>query len=259
MIVWDVRTGDVKFELQGHIKLVSGLAFSPDGSLLASVGGGGKLMVTSVESGQRLHFIQAHGSSIQDVVFSDDGQRIATASLDRTCRIFDLLSGSSLLTIRGHAGGLLAVDFDPAGKRVATASADGSVRVWNIDGQLAMSDEVAETLRKEKIAHLGHEIGLESRVFYGHLRPTYNLAISPDGRYATTTAFGSAGAFDKHPVKVWSLGDQSVHASFPVEGGILHTTSYSADSKQLIVASGGAGDKVSQSWLTIWDLENKQR
>ena len=148
--VWDVRTGDVKFEIKGHIKLVSWLAFSPDGSLLASVGGGGKLMVTSVESGQRRHFIQAHSSSIEDVVFSDDGRRIATASLDRTCRIFDLLSGSSLLTIRGHAGSLLAVDFDPAGKRVATASIDGSVRIWNIDGQLAMSDEVAETLRKEK-------------------------------------------------------------------------------------------------------------
>jgi WD40 repeat protein/serine/threonine protein kinase len=254
--VWDVETGDIKFEITGHVMKIQDAKFSPDGRLIAVADGSGAVSITEVATGRRLQMIRAHESSATVVEFSRDSRRLATGSQDHTARIFDVSNGDQLLIVRGHSQQITDLDFHPDGTRLVTASGDGSVRIWDIRDRITKTDRVAKILDSEHASHLGHKVGLESRVFYGHEGPVYDCGISPDGRFATTTGIGNQG---DQQVCVWDLKNGTVHAGFPVPDGYLHTVGYTQDSRNLIVASGGAGDAVARGAVTIWDLTTKEK
>lgn len=253
--VWDVQTGAEKFEVAGHVGKVEAIAFSPDGETLASAGRGGSVFLTDRESGRRIRDLSSHEAGITSLAFNADGSQIVTGSLDRTARIYDVSNGNEILVIRGHEQAIVGVSFHPDGSQVATASKDGTVRTWTVNRQLTVSKEVQETL--QGASHLGHRIGLEARMLYGQPGMVYDVRVSPDRRFVATTAVGSTSGVDQ--ICVWSLADSSRYAGFPVSKGLLHTLEFSADSRYLIVASGGAGDVVQPGSVTVWDLETKER
>lgn len=257
--VWDVRTGETVLEVEGHGLAIEDIEFSSDGSMLASVDRAGGLIVTDIRSGQRLHHIHAHTAGAQAVAFSSDGKRIATASMDRTSRIFDVVTGDQLLTIRGHTGSITDVGFDPSGDQLVTASVDGTARVWQIRNRLNATPEVLENLATRNVSHKGHSPGLESTIYYSDMDSVYDVVFSRDGHFAASSSFVPQDSAGKHLIKVWSLADSSLYATFPVPGGLLHTLCFSGDGKYLIVASGGAGDAVSPASVNVWDMESKER
>jgi WD40 repeat protein len=73
-----------------------GVAFSPDGTRLATASGDRMARVWEVTSGTELHTLR-HGSAVVGVAFSPDGTRLATASSDRTARVWELKSDTRLL------------------------------------------------------------------------------------------------------------------------------------------------------------------
>lgn len=257
--VWDVKTGEERWSIEGHGMSVEAYDFSPDSSILASVGGDGSLILTEMTTGNRLHTIRAHAGGIKAVAFSPDGTRVATGSMDRTCRVFDVQTGSEVLAISGHTAPIVGVSFSPQGDRLATASADGTARIWDITHRLNIAPEVAQVLKEQKLANMGHVANFESRIYYGYTTQVYDVAISPDSRFVATAAVDMDGDGGDNLIKVWATEDSAIYATFPVPNGYLHTLSYSADSRYLIVASGGAGDQVSQASVAVWDLETKEK
>lgn len=256
--VWDVKTGELRFDVKGHGMVIEAVAFDPGGKLLVTVDRAGRIILTDVATGRRLQLLHAHQGGVKCVAFDAEGQRIATGSMDRTCKIFDVKTGSELLTVRGHTATVLDVAFDPSGEKLATAAMDGTVRIWSIANRLNPAPEVASLMKDQAISHMGHAPGLESRIYYSNPTPLYDVLFSPDGRFVASSSFRLGNSAGKPFIKVWSLVDSSLHASFPVPGGFLHTLAYSADSKYLIVASGGAGDAVAPGSVAIWDLETKE-
>ncbi len=255
--VWHVETGDLAFDVTGHAMAIQDTTFSPDSSLFAVADGTGTVTITDVATGNRTQTLRAHDSGVTVVEFSRDGQRLATGSHDHTVRVFDVASGEQLLTIRGHSQHITDVDFHPDGTKLATAAGDGSVRVWDIQHRINKAPRVEDILASEQAIHLGHKGGLEARIFYGHRGPQYDVAISPDGRFVATTGIGY-GDDDEH-VCVWSLSDSTEFCRFPVAPGWLHTLTFSADSQQLLITSGGAGDAVMPGSVTVWDLDSQQK
>ena len=253
--VWEVATGEEQFEIAGHVGRADAIAFSPDGKMLASGGRGGEVFLTDAEAGTRIREFHFHESGITSLDFSHDGSRIISGSHDRTARVFNVNNGNELLAIRGHEQAINDVAFHPDGQRVATSSNDGSVRIWTIDGQLAVSDQVR--IKLQGASHMGHKIGLESRVLYGQTGMVYDVRVSPNTNLVATTATGTDQGDNQ--IRVWSLDDATLHAGFPVPGGLLHTLEFTADSKHLIVGSGGAGDKLAPGSIAIWDLETKEK
>ena len=179
------------------------LAFSPDGSRLATGSHDGQVRVWDAASGEELARMR-HGGWVQAVAFSPGGAEVATGGSDDTVRLWSPSSGEELLRME-HRSGVLAVAFSPEGGRLATGSYDGMARVW--DG-----------VSGEELVRMEHGAGVQA------------VAFSPGGAEVAT-----GGRDDT--VRLWTLssGEELLRmehrsgvlaVAFSPEGGRLATGSY---------------------------------
>jgi WD40 repeat protein len=85
---WDAGSGQHLLKIPDGA-LVHALAFSPDGSRLATAGNDKAVRVWDVASGQQLLKI-AHDTHVHAIAFSPDGSRLATGGRDKRARIWML-------------------------------------------------------------------------------------------------------------------------------------------------------------------------
>ena len=121
--------------LTGHAEEVYGVAFSPDGTLLATGSGlDNTVRLWDVATGDCARTLTGHANSVLGVAFSPDGTLLATGSgPDNTVRLWDLATGDCARTLTGHANSVLGVAFSPDGTLLATGSGpDNTVRLWDL-------------------------------------------------------------------------------------------------------------------------------
>jgi WD40 repeat protein/DNA-binding SARP family transcriptional activator len=118
--------------VQFTVLSTGGVAFSPDGTRLATTDLDGTAKIRDAATGQELLTLAGHTDDVMNLVFSPDGTRLATTSLDGTARIWDATTGKQLLTLRGHTDGLISPAFSPDGTRLVTTSYDRTARVWDV-------------------------------------------------------------------------------------------------------------------------------
>ena len=80
----------MQYTLSSHTNRVYGVAFSPDGTRLATASMDKTAKVWDVSSGQEVRTLAGHTNTVYGIVFSPDGTRLATASGDRTVRVYAL-------------------------------------------------------------------------------------------------------------------------------------------------------------------------
>jgi WD40 repeat protein len=142
--IWDMQTGNLLQTLPGHTGAIDSVAFSPNGSTLASgeVNTGFKIILWDVESGEEILSLEGHTDNVYALAFSPDGNYVASASGDRTIKIWDLSTGIVMQTFRGHTDRIYSVVFSPDGTLLASGSSDRTVRIWD-----PISGEALQILR----------------------------------------------------------------------------------------------------------------
>jgi hypothetical protein len=206
--IWDRDTGGPAGELPRHPDWVADLAFSPDGSRLA----------TACRRRVRLWDLQLHqprpaapgpelphGGTVRAVAFDRSGERLATACQDRTAQIWHARDGRRQLRLP-HPAPVLAVAFSPDGSRLATAAADGRVRTWDTDGgrpvlDLACHDGVALSVAYSPDGRVLASTGRDRKVqireaatgtlpfSIAHAGPVRRVAFSPTGQWLATAGY----------------------------------------------------------------------
>jgi WD40 repeat protein len=249
----------IRLTLAGHTEPLSDVAYSPDGTRLATSSGDRTIKVWDASSGELL-FTIAGQRVMQDVAYSPDGTRLASADADGRARIWDAVSGTPVLTLTGHSDALWGVAYNPAGTRVATASSDRTVRVWDaISGTAVLtltghSDQVhgvafgpegalLATASNDGTARVWDALsGQELYVLEGHTGKVSAVAFSPDGKYLATASAGDGTA------KVWDLatGQETTMLSGHRPSQV-YRVAFSPDGQCLVTSSA---DKTAKAWQT---------
>jgi WD40 repeat protein len=137
--VYDLSTGALVAQLGGHSKDICQLAFSPDGTLLASVCNDHIARIWDWQRESELHrLIGSYTETLSAIAFSPDGRTVVTGEHGGWVRFWNTAIGRELLHLRAP-GQPRRLQFSADGKRLACWSAhSGSegqheVRVWSIE------------------------------------------------------------------------------------------------------------------------------
>jgi WD40 repeat protein len=190
------------------------VAFSPDGSQLATTGANGVISLWCVAKGKKILTCKGHGNWVWSVRFSPDGKTYASASSDQTLKLWDTETGNCLRTFAGHQGWVVSVRYSPDGKYLASGSSDRQIKLWDVT------------------------TGNCLQTFQGHVEGVIAIAFSPDGTLL-------ASASEDRTIKLWSLATGKCLTTFSGHEGSVFAVVFSADGQRL--ASGG-GDRAIKLW-----------
>ena len=162
ILLWDVDTGQLRKTFLDNLFTVYDLAFSPDGTLLATSTSEGaesqiKLRLWDVDTGQLRKTLAAPENklwvSYRSVAFSPDGAILATgvrrgtvhSSLLHTLRLWDVDTGQHLYTLTGYTGLIEGVAFSPDGTTLVGEAAEIKIHLWDVSTRVRITPSPMES------------------------------------------------------------------------------------------------------------------
>ncbi|KAL4955363.1 WD40-repeat-containing domain protein [Aspergillus filifer] len=123
----------LKFLLRGHLRGVSAVKYSPNGSMIASGGADGAVKVWNASTGKLIQSFEGHLAGISTISWSPDGATIASGSDDKTIRLWNVLTGKAHPTpFIGHHNYVYSIAFSPKGNMLVSGSYDEAVFLWDV-------------------------------------------------------------------------------------------------------------------------------
>jgi WD40 repeat protein len=255
--LWDGATGRLVRELSGRDKgVVSSVAFSPDGRLLA-VGHGGQADVSyvalwDIDSGKELADLDGatdlpgfrtdeNTGMVGSLAFSPDGKHLVagfgskfllnSSGTPTALKVWDVASRRLIRRLDGHTGFCISLDFSRDGTLLASGSRDGTAIIWS-------------TATWRPIKTLANSDRGEGRSNQLQYRMVEDVAFSPNGK---TLAMGTRGG----NLHLWDVATGELVDTLKGHSNAVSAVAFSPDGRTL--ASGGADQT-----LRLWNAETRR-
>ncbi|KIK31631.1 hypothetical protein CY34DRAFT_261470 [Suillus luteus UH-Slu-Lm8-n1] len=171
--LWALKSGtqigeDWRDEYDGMFSM----ALSPNGEIVASGCGDGKVRLWDVETKKVTGKWTGHTRLVWALCWSADGERVASGSWDGTVRVWDVKRRKNILTIKTGHKEVWAVTYSPDSSKFATGGDDeNAVKIWD-----AKTGELLNTIKHDGIV--------------------YCLAWTSDGKKLISGSYGPIRIFD---------------------------------------------------------------
>ena len=264
--------------LKGHSDQIFSVAFSPDGTILASGSGykdkNNHIKLWDVGSEQEISTIKRHTGGASSVAFSPDGKTLASDKSD-TIKLWDVSTTQEISHLRGHSTRgiyltqqdvyielIYSLAFSPDSKILASGSKDCTVKLWEVStgreiiclrghskyiNSVAFSPDgkILASGSKDKTTKLWNVItGREIMTLSEHLYGVSSVAFSPDGKTLATGGGDST-------IKLWDVHTGQEISTIKGHSAFITSVAFSPDGRTL---ASGSGDKT----IKLWDVPTRQ-
>ena len=208
----------------GHTFTIESMVFSPNGKLLASIGGVGVLKLWDVQTGREIRTTKVKdGDGVFEIVtkqivtFSPDGKTLATTMGYIQLKLWDVFSGKKI-KVCNDSNSFHSIVFSPDGRVLATGSGRTEVKLWD-----AQSCENIATLQ-------------------GHNAEVHVVAFSPDGKMIVS------GSEDGRII-VWDVESKTVLTTLTGHTKSVTSLAWSPNGNQFISAAA-------DGTVVLWDRKS---
>ena len=253
--IWDTLTGRSLLTSSGHTAGINDVAFSPDGTQIATASEDTTAKLWDVVTGKELVTFSGHTDIVSSVVFSPDGTQVVTGSWDNSVRIWDTVTGREVLTFSEFIDPVEAT-FSPDERYLATNSGNDA-QVWNLEtgellfrliGHTSLVERVVFSTDGTRLATVSLDgtakvwdaaTGVELLTLAGHESSVFSAAFSPDGTHLATTS-------DDGTARVWDISSAGSREWLTIAqpGEEVHKVVYSQDGTRLASANSDGTAKV---------------
>jgi WD40 repeat protein len=165
--LWDVQADEPVRQLKASQSMISSVAFSSDGKVLAATGSSlatkadfdfrDAIVLWDVATGKELRRFPGVPANrkweihrqVRGVAFSPDDKTLASAESDSTVALYEVATGKLRHKLSGHHSDARAVAFTRDGALLVSTSFDGTALVWDLSGRALGVRRNAELTPKE--------------------------------------------------------------------------------------------------------------